>query len=152
MATAKSTSSAASQAANATEAFTKDAKMLVSEQIEKLTKGFEEVSEFGQKNVDALVKSSEIAAKAVEGINSEVTAYSKKTFDESIAAAKDMASAKNISEFIEKQSAYAKSVFEGFVSETSKLNEIYAAAAKDIVEPVNARVTAATEVVKSFTA
>jgi phasin family protein len=152
MANTKSTANTAKKVTEAAETFTADTQKLVSEQIEKLTKGFEDVSDFGQKNIDAFVKSSEIAAKAVEGINSEFTAYSKKAFDDSVAAAKDLASAKTVTELFEKQSAFAKSFFEGYVAQTSKLNEICAAATKDIVEPVNARVTAATEAAKSFTA
>lgn len=152
MANTKSAESAAKKVTETVESYAADAQNLVSEQIEKLTKGFEDTSEFSQKNVDALVKSSEIAVKAAEGINAEVTAFSKKAFDESVAAAKDLASARNVSELFEKQSTYAKTFFDGFVAQSSKLNEIYAAAAKDIVEPVNARVSAATEAAKTFAA
>lgn len=122
----------------------------VTEQFEKLTKGFEGLTAFGQENVDAFVKSSEIAAKAAEGIGTEISAYSKKAFEDGVAAAQDLASAKTITELFEKQTAYAQSAFEGFVSQTTKMNEIYVAAAKDISAPIGARVTAATDKLKSF--
>lgn len=138
-------------AANA-EAFAADAQKAVTEQVEKLTKGFEDAAAFGQKNVDAFVKSSEIAAKAAEGINNEFAAYSKKAFEESVAAAKDLAAAKNMTELFEKQTAFAQAAFEGFVAQATKLNEIYSSAAKDIAAPLSERVTAATDAVKSYTA
>ncbi len=127
-----------------------DTQKNMTEQFEKFSKGFEGFTAFGQENMDALVKSSEIAAKAAEGIGSEVSAYSKKSFEDGVAAAQDLASAKTVTELFEKQTAYAQTAFEGFVSQATKMNEIYVAAAKDITAPLGARVTAATEKLKSF--
>ena len=132
------------------EEFAADAQKTMKDGMEKMTKGFEDMSAFGQENVDAVVKSSEIAAKAAEGIGSEVSAYSKKAFEEGVAAAQDLASAKNMTELMEKQTAFAQTAFEGFVAQATKMNEIYAAAAKDIVAPLNQRVTAASSAFKSF--
>ena len=132
------------------ETFVADTQKTVTEQFEKLSKGFEGLTTFGQENVDALVKSSEIAAKAAEGIGSEISAYSKKAFEDGVAAAQDFASAKTMTELFEKQTAYAQSAFEGFVSQATKMNEIYVAAAKDITAPLGARVTAATEALKTL--
>jgi phasin family protein len=132
------------------EALVADTQKNVTEQFEKLSKGFEDLTAFGQENVDAVVKSSEIAAKAAEGIGNEISAYSKKAFEDGVAAAQDLASAKTMTELFEKQTAFAQSTFEGFVSQATKMNEIYVAAAKDISAPLGARVTAATDAVKSF--
>jgi phasin family protein len=132
------------------ESFVADAQKNASEQFEKLSKGFEGLTTFGQENVDALVKSSEIAAKAAEGIGTEISAYSKKAFEDGVAAAQDFASAKTVTELFEKQTAYAQTAFEGFVSQATKMNEIYVAAAKDIAAPLGARVSAATDALKSF--
>jgi phasin family protein len=134
------------------ETFAADTQKTMSAQFEKVTQGFEEAAAFGQKNVDALVKSSEIAAKAAEGIGSEVSAFSKKAFDNGVAAAKEMAAAKTVSELFEKQSAFAQAAFEGFVAQATKLNEIYVAAAKDITTPVTERFTAASAAAKKFAA
>ena len=117
------------------ETFVADTQKTVTEQFEKLSKGFEGLTAFGQENVDALVKSSEIAAKAAEGIGTEIGAYSKKSFEDGVAAAQDFASAKTLTELFEKQTSYAQTAFEGFVSQATKMNEIYVAAAKDITAP-----------------
>lgn len=127
-----------------------DTQKTVTEQIEKFTKGIEGVTAFSQENVDAFVKSSEIAAKAAEGIGTEISTYSKKFFEDGVAAAQDFASAKTMTELFEKQTAFAQSAFEGLMQQTTKMNEIYSAAAKDISAPIGARVTAATEKFKSF--
>jgi phasin family protein len=127
-----------------------DTQKAVTEQFEKFSKGLEGLTSFGQENVDAIVKSSEIAAKAAEGIGTEISAYSKKSFEDSVAAAQDFASAKTLTELFEKQTSYAQTAFEGFVSQATKMNEIYVAAAKDITAPIGARVNAATEALKTF--
>lgn len=127
-----------------------DAQKSMTESMEKMTNGFQDVTAFSQENVDAIVKSSEVAAKAAEGIGSEMSAYSKKSFEDSVAAAQDMASAKTVTELMEKQTAFAQSAFESFMSQATKLNEIYVSAAKDISAPINTRVTAATENLKTY--
>lgn len=127
-----------------------DTQKSMTEQFDKLSKSFEGLSAFGQENVDAMVKSSEIAAKAAEGIGTELSAYSKKAFEDGVAAAQDFAAAKTMTELFEKQSAFAQSTFEGFVSQATKMNEIYAAAAKDISAPIGARMSKAGEAFKSF--
>jgi phasin family protein len=132
------------------ETFVADTQKTMTEQFEKFSKGFEGLSSFGQENVDAIVKSSEIAAKAAEGIGSEISAFSKKAFEDGVAAAQDFASAKTMTELFEKQTAFAQSAFEGWVHQATKMNEIYVAAAKDITAPIGARVSKASDAVKSF--
>jgi phasin family protein len=127
-----------------------DTQKSMTEQFEKMSKSFEGMTAFSQENVDAVVKSSEIAAKAAEGISTEITAFSKKAFEDGVAAAQDFASAKTMTELFEKQTSYAQSAFEGFVSQATKMNEIYVAAAKDISAPLGARVNAASDRLKSF--
>lgn len=126
-----------------------EAQKTMKEGIEKMTKGFEDMSAFGQENMDAMVKSSEIAAKAAEGIGSEISAFSKKTFEDGVAAAQDMAAAKNVTELFEKQTAFFQSSFETMVHQATKMNEIYTSAAKDITAPLTARFNAATAAIKS---
>ena len=132
------------------EEMTADAQKSMTENMEKMTKGFQDVTAFSQENLDAVVKSSEIAAKAAEGIGSEVSAYSKKSFEDSVAAAQDMASAKTMTELMEKQTAFAQSAFESFMSQATKLNEIYVSAAQEISAPLNTRVTAAAQNLKPY--
>ena len=134
------------------EEFTAEAKKTVEEGVEKMTKGVEEATKFGQDNVEAMVASGKVMAKATEEMNAEIIAFSKKSYQDSMAAAKELTSAKSVSEFFEKQTAFAKTSFEAYVAEATKLNEIYSAAAKDAFEPLNARFTAATEMVKEYSA
>ncbi|MDH3666681.1 MAG: TIGR01841 family phasin [Paracoccaceae bacterium] len=138
------------RAKKTTETITAEAQKTVEEGVEKMTKGIETATAFGQENVEAVVASSKIAAKAAESMSAEIAAYQKKAYQDSMAAAKELTACKSVSELFEKQTAYGKSSVEGFVAEAAKLNEMYAAAAKDIFEPLTARVNAAVESVKDY--
>ena len=120
--------------------------------IEKMTKGIESAAAFGQENVEAIVTSSKITSKAAETVGAEIAAYSKKSYEDSMAAAKELTNCKSVSEFFEKQTAFGKTSIEGFVAEATKLNDMYAAAAKEAFAPLNARFTAASDTVKDFRA
>ncbi len=120
------------------------------EGVEKMTKGIENAASFGQDNVEAVVTSSKIATKAAESIGAEIAAYSKKAYEDSMAAAKELTACKSVSELVEKQTEFGKVSIEGFVAEATKLNEIYAAAAKEAFAPLNARFTAAAGIVKDY--
>ncbi len=139
-------------ATKAAEDFIADAQKTASAQSEKFGAEFEKASSFGQETLEALKASGEIAAKAAEGFGAELTEFSKKSFDETVAAAKDMAASKSVTELFEKQSAFATAAFEGFVAQATKFNETFAASAKEASAPVSARFTAATDVVKAYTA
>lgn len=122
----------------------------IEEGVEKMAKGIENAASFGQENVEAVVASSKIAAKAAETMAAEIATYSKKAYEDGIAAAKELTACKSVSEFVEKQTEFGKTSIEGFVAEATKLNEMYAAAAKEAFAPLNARFTAAVEIVKDY--
>jgi phasin family protein len=129
------------------ENITVDAQKTVEEGVQKMTKGIENVTAFSQENIEAVTLSSKITAKAAESMSAEIAAFSKKAYEESMAAAKDLTACKSVSELFEMQVAFGKSSIEDFVSEATKLNEMYAAAAKEAFAPLNARFTAAAETV-----
>ncbi|MEM9371363.1 MAG: phasin family protein [Pseudomonadota bacterium] len=137
-------------AAKKIEDLTAETQKTVEENIEKVSKGIEDATAFGQENMDALMTSSKIAAKAAEDINAELMAYTKKSYEEGMAAAKELTSCKSVTEYFEKQNEIAKTSFDGFVAEATKLNEMYTAAAKEMFAPLNDRFTAATEMMKTF--
>jgi len=140
----------AKSATKQVEALTAGAQKTMEEGVEKMTKGLENAATFGQDNVEAVVSSSKIAAKAAESMGAEIAAYSKKAYEDSLAAAKELSSCKSVTEFVEKQTSFTKVTIETFVDEAARLNEMYAAAAKDALAPLNARFTAAVDAFKDY--
>jgi phasin family protein len=134
------------------EEFTAEAKKTMEEGVEKMAKGVEDVTSFNQENVEAVMTSGKVFAKATEEASAEIIAFSKKSYEDGMAAAKEISSVKSVSEFFEKQTSFAKSAFENYVAEATKLNDIYAAAAKDAFAPMNDRFTAAADMVKTYKA
>jgi phasin family protein len=127
-----------------------DTQKSLADNMEEFSRRLQRVNSFNQQNLEAFAKSSEIAAKALQGIGNEVAAYTKKSYEERLAAAQDIATAKTVAELIEKQTSFAQNAFEGWVQQATKVNEIYASAAKDIAAPIGQRFTAAAEEVKSL--
>ncbi len=72
------------------EAFAADTQKVMGEQLEKLSKGLESTSTFNRESVDAVMKSTEITTKAVEGLNAEMVGYSTEGEVMQLAAAKDL--------------------------------------------------------------
>jgi phasin family protein len=129
---------------------TADTQKSLGENIEKFSQRLQGLSSFSQQNLEAFARSSEISAKALESIGSEVAAYTKKSYEDRVAAAQDIASARTVVELVEKQTAFAQHAFEGWAQQAARMSAIYTAAAKDIAAPLGERVSAATEEMKSI--
>ena len=142
----------ATDAAKSLESFAADAQKSMSAQMEKMSKSFEEAAAFNQESFDAVVKASNLYVKAAEELNAEFMAFSKQAVEDSMAAAKDLAASKSVMELMEKQAEYAKTSFDTMMKQATKMNEMYMAAAKETLEPINARFTAAADMVKSYSA
>jgi len=131
------------------EEFTAEAQKNLEQGVEKMTESMEDMASFGQQNMEAMIASSKRAAKAAEEMNAELAAFTKKSYEDSMAAAKDMTAAKSVTELVEKQTNFTKSMMEAFMTQSGKMSELVTTAGKECVEPLNQRVTASTEMFKS---
>ena len=139
MATAKNT--AETLAANGATAF-KDT-------VEKSMTAINEMNAHSKKNLEAVVASVTAATKGAEALGARAIAYSKKTVEDQVAAAKTLSTAKSVQEVVELQTAFAKTAFEAYVAEVNKMAEAVSASMKDAMSPINERVTAMVERVQS---
>jgi phasin family protein len=118
--------------------------------VEKTLTALNEVSAMSKSNVEAVVESMTAATKGAETVGAQALAYSKKSWDDAVAAAKTLSGAKSVQEVIELQSKYAKSSMEAYVSEMNQMAETLSASFKDTFKPINARVTATVEKFQSY--
>lgn len=137
-------------AVDAGEKISAETRRTVEEGSAKMRQGLETATAFNQANIEAVVASSQITAKAMETVTSEVAAFSKKSYEDGMAAAKALGSCRNIAELAEKQAEFQRKSLESFLAEATKLNELCAAAAKDAFEPLGKRFTAAVDIVKDY--
>jgi len=100
-----------------------------------MLKNFDELQKLNKDNVDAAMKSFGATSKGVQAIAAEVTNYSKKSFEDGAAALEKLLGAKTLEKAIEVQSEYAKTAYEGFVTQATKLGELYTDIAREAYKP-----------------
>lgn len=110
--------------------------------LEKALKGYDAVVSYNKDTAEAVMKSATTAGKSIESINSEIYSYSKQSIEDSVAATKAVLGSKSVHEAFEFQSDYAKSAFEAYVAELSKISELATAATKETYAPFKGRVQA----------
>lgn len=128
---------------------TADAQKSLGETVEKVTQRVQGVSAFSQQNLEAFARSSEITATALKDIGGEVAAYTKRSFEDRVAAAQDISTAKSLMELVEKQTSFAQHAFERWAEQAIRMSAICTSAAKDIAAPLGERISSATEDMKS---
>ena len=116
--------------------------------MERSTKLFEELNEFNKGNIEALVESSKVAAKAAEQLGQQAAETARKNFEQATAALKGFASAKTPTEFFQLQSEFARSAFDQLIAETSRNSETALKLAGDIFQPISNRFAVAAEKMK----
>jgi hypothetical protein len=120
--------------------------------VEKSTKAIEELSDIAKGNVEALVESGKIAAKAMETLGQEAVDYSRKSFEKATASFKSFSTVKTPTEFFQLQSQLLSSSFDEFTKEAAKNSEALLKIAGEVTQPLTARVTVVTDKVKSLAA
>src|SRR5258708_1578251 len=90
------------------------------ESLERSIAAMSEMNAYSKKNLEALIASATATAKGVETVGARAMAFSKKSIEGQIAAAKALAAAKSIQEAVELQTGFAKSAFETYVAEVNE--------------------------------
>jgi phasin family protein len=117
--------------------------------MERSGKLFEELNDFNKGNIEALVESSKVAAKAAETLGQSAAETARKNFENATAAMKSFASVKTPTEFFQLQSEYARSAFDALIAETSKNSETMLKLAGDVFQPISNRFAVAAEKMKT---
>ncbi len=120
--------------------------------LEKTLKGYDAFVGYGKETADAVTKSATVAGKGIESINSEIYSYSKQSIEDAVSATKAVMGSKSVHEAFEFQTDFAKSAFESYVAELSKITELSTAATKDAFAPFKGRVQAWLDTVQSVRA
>lgn len=118
-------------------------------EFDKVVKNYDRIFDYGRETLEAYVKAANVAGKGVETLNSEIYAWSRQSFADSVSAAKAVFGSKSVHEALEVQSDFVKSSFESYVGEVTKLGEIAFAAARDAIVPLQGRMEAWAETVES---
>lgn len=101
-----------------------------------MTNNFEEFQKYGKEQLEAATTVAASLAKGLQTIAAETTDYSKKSLENSSAYVEKLLGAKSLDNAIQIQSEYAKSAYEGFVAQATKMGELYTNLAKEAFKPV----------------
>jgi hypothetical protein len=105
--------------------------------------GFDSFQKMSKDSLDNVMKTVEQSSKNAQAIATQFADYSKASFEAGSGAVEKMMGAKSLDKAIEVQSAYAKSAYEGFVQHATKVGELYADFARDMMKPFETVVPAA---------
>ena len=113
--------------------------------VEKGVAGLGEMNAHGKRNLEAVVESVTAATRGAETLGAQAMAYSKKSFEDGVAAAQSLSTAKSVQEVVEIQTNWAKSSLETYLAEVNRWSDTVSASVKDSLKPLNERATAAVE-------
>jgi phasin family protein len=96
----------------------------------------EEIQKFGKQQFEAVTAATTSLSKGLQEIATETTDYSKKALAANTSVVEKLLGAKNVETAVQIQSEFAKSAYESFVAEVTKLGELYAKLAKEAFKPM----------------
>jgi phasin family protein len=110
---------------------------------------FEEMTAFGQGNVEAMVESTRVAVKGVEAMAQARAAFAKQSFEATIATFKSMTEVRTPTDFFKLQGDYLRNSMDALVAETSRSTEATLKLVGEIAQPIQNRVALAVEKVRT---
>lgn len=113
--------------------------------MEKAMKTAEEMVTFGQGNLEAFVKASQIWVAGVQDLSKQVAATAQAQVEQTVATFKALAGVKSLKEAVDLQTSLARTSMEKAVAETGKLTDASLKLTEQALAPLTARVTLAVE-------
>jgi phasin family protein len=110
---------------------------------------FEDMTSFGQGNVEAMVESTRVAFKGLEAMTQARAAFAKQSFDATVQTLKSMAEVRSPADLFKLQGEYLRTTMDALVAETSRSTEATLKLVGEIAQPIQNRVALAAEKVRS---
>jgi phasin family protein len=117
--------------------------------MERSAKMLEELGELNKGNIEAVVESSRVAAKAAETLGQHAAETARKGFEQATAAFKGFAAAKTPTELFQMQSDFMRKSFDDMIADAAKTSETVLKLAGDVMQPLSNRVAVAAEKIKT---
>ena len=115
------------------------------EGMDKAMKTAEAMVTFGQGNIEALTKSSQIWATGVQDLSKQVAATAQASLEETLNLFKSFGTVKSLKEAIDLQSSLTRSSLEKAMAESGKLTDASLKLTEQAFAPITARVNLAVE-------
>jgi phasin family protein len=115
------------------------------EGLGKVMKTAEEAMAFGQGNIEAFMKSSQIFMAGLQDMGRQMAESMKASYEESVSSAKALTQVKSLKEAMDLQLGFARSGLEKTVSETGRYTDASFKLAEQALAPISGRVSVAVE-------
>ena len=106
------------------------------------TPNFEDFQKFSKQQVETVTAVTSTVTKGLQELAVESTDYSKKAFADSTAVIEKLLGVKSVETAIQIQTDFAKSAYEGFVAQASKINGLCVKLATEAFKPVETAIAA----------
>jgi hypothetical protein len=108
---------------------------------------FEDMQKTAKDNMDAATKAFGSFTKNAQTVSTEAADFAKKSYEANAAHVEKLFAVKTLDKAIELNTEFAKSAYEGFVAQATKMSTLYTDFAKDAMKPVEAAFAKAKTVV-----
>lgn len=108
-------------------------------------KGLEEVAELSKQHLDAVAQTTSLWAQGCQEINNAWMSFAQQSLQSGLSTARSLMDCKSVQDAVDLQTAYARNLFEGMLSESSRISELSVRVANEAFEPVRDRVNATVE-------
>ena len=108
-------------------------------------KSAEQMMSFGQGNLEAMVKSSQIVAAGLQDLGKQMAANAQAAVDESMSTFRALAGIRSMKDAIEMQANFARTSVEKVMSQTGHFTEASFKLAGQAYEPIAHRMTVAVD-------
>jgi hypothetical protein len=95
----------------------------------------EDIQKISKDNIDVMTRSFGVMPQAVQAMAAEMAEYSKRSFENGAKAMQNLLAVKSLDKALEVQSAYAKTVYEDYTAQVTKLGQLCSELAKEAFKP-----------------
>lgn len=96
---------------------------------------YEDAGRLSKETVDNTLKSFSAVTRGLQQIATETADFTKRSYEQSTQMFEQLVQSKSFDKAIEVQNDYAKSAYQSWVSQATKMGEIYAEIAKETYRP-----------------
>lgn len=123
----------------------RDSAEQISKSADAIAKSMYEAISVSRDNVDAWIECGNMTASLAKEISGEIVEYANKAFSDNVEISKDVFACRTINDMVELQSRIIKNSMDSFFSQSSKLSNMIFEYSSEALEPINERVTKASE-------
>lgn len=123
-------------------------RMLAEKTVNQTREAYERGKESLEESIDALERSFDAAGQGATAFNRKLIDIAQRNLNSGFDLAKSLASAKNLAEILELQSAFIRNQFDVFASQAGEIRALTTKIAADTTEPIKDQVSRTMETVR----